>query len=375
MPCLERQQAALYDPRYHRPSLAKMLTLEAEAELWDPARDGRETAELAAAVAMALPADPCGKAHRTAALAHWHLGRALLRASQVRLAEHAFQCMFAWIPDAAPREERALACVGLAQVHSDLSNLDAATGLFLTAAHTFSRLGAADSTAACMAELGLLLLESGHLVNAGLPLRTAVGVLDRALAPSLAVRAWLALAEIAALRGDLSVAHRNLARARALYPLAPCLSEVVERRRSEARIALASGNEAEAEPLLDQVRRALLAHGSLAEAAGATHDHVLLRIDGRGCDAVDGLTAALAKAFPGAGEVWAAEIASLARLAAEQPEQASNAHFRFRQRLRQVAFPFRGRTPLFVPSRLLADRLLRRRGELEDPLGGGTVGP
>jgi hypothetical protein len=371
LPCLERQEAALYEPRYHRPTLAQMLTLEAEAELWDPARDGRETAELAAAVALALPRQPHGKAHQTAALAHWHLGRALLRARQPRLAEQAFQCMFAWIPDRAPSDERALACAGLAQVHSDLTNLDAATGLFLSAAHTYSQLGAAGSTAACMAQLGILLLDSGDVLNAAYPLRTAVRLLDEALAPSLAARAWLALAEIAALLGEVARADGNRERARRLAPLAPSLSEAVERRRLEARIALASGRDAEAETLLDQVRQELLAHGSLAEAAGVSHELVVLRLAGRSSDPIKDLTAALSKAFPGAGERWAGEIADLARLARERPDMVGEGHRRFRERLRREPLSSHGRAPLLVPSRVLADRLLRRRGELEDPIGSG----
>jgi hypothetical protein len=380
LPPREREDAALHDPRYRRPTLAQLLALRAESELFEPAGDPRATAELGAAIASALPRDPAGKARRLAALAHWLLGKALLKAAQWRPAESSFRCMFAFIPGRGPAEETALACAGLAQVCADTGDVDAAVAQFLQAAWVFSKLGAAAPAAGCQAELGLLLLDSGDLVNAGTSLRAAAELLDPAFAPSLAARLRLALAEVAAALGDRAAAGEELRRARALYRLAPAAAEGVERRRREARIAAASGDVAAADALLEPVRRELLARGSLDEAARSTFEHVLLRIEERRLGEVGELTGQLAAAFPGAGEGerWAEEMAGLARVAGTNPDGVYRAccelGLRLRLRLRQATPPDScqaGRPPLVTPLRLLADRLLRRRGELEDPIGAG----
>jgi tetratricopeptide (TPR) repeat protein len=312
------------------------------------------------------------KARRTAALGYWLLGRALLRKARWRQAEQAFHCIFALLPDRAASEERGLALDGLAQLHGDLGEMDAATAFFLEASHVFSRLDAARPAAACQAELGLLLLESGDLLAAAHGLRTALLLLgsDDALAPSLAARMWLGLAEIEAVAGDAGLARSHLDRARALYELAPSPTEEIERGWREARIACAAEQDAEAEALFDRVRRELLARGSLAEAAHATWDQVLLRIEGGRWEAIAELAAALGESFGAAGEPWAREMAELARLAAGGGAQSFyRACHDFRRRLRQSWPADSGRPRLLTPTRALADRLLRHRGEHEDPLG------
>ena len=368
MPALERIDAALHEPRFHRDTLARLLALEAESALDDPARNPCPVAELAAAIASCLPRDAQGKARRAAAWAYWLLGKALLGASQWRLAEGAFEGMCAFIPRGERSEEEALACAGLAQVREDTGNVDAAAALYLRAAWLFAKLGSAAPAAASQAQLGLLLHESGDLVNATLPLRGALGLLDPAFAPSLAARLWLALAQIQAMLGDTAAAE-SLRRAQALYPLAPSPEEAIARRWHEAKIALAAGEDAVAEARLDRVRRALLARGSLLEAARSTFEQLLLTIDGQRFDAARELVAALAAAAPGGGEPWAGAMADLVRLAADQPGASYQAGLDLKRRLRHAPPIGADRAPLLRSSRHLADRLLRQQGELEAPVG------
>jgi len=375
LPRVERQAVALHHRRFRRSTLAKLLLLRAESELFDPGVDPLPTAELAAAVASAVSQDAGGESWQAAALACWLLGKAQLAAREWQLAEESFRGMSAVVPDSGPSEERALAAVGRAQLAADRRDVDGATEQFLVAAYGFALLGSAQSTAACQAELGLFLLDAGDLISARLSLGAAIALLDAAAAPSVAARLHLALGEVAMALNEQARGSEELARAQALYPLAPdgaAGPEALERRWREGRIAAAACDGARAAALLDEVRRELLARGSLAEAARCTFDQVLLRIDAGDSRDVGDLTGALAQAFPGQGEGWAEEMARVARLAADQPEAVYAPCWELRRRLRQEVFPEPGRPPLLRAARLLTDRVLRRRGELEEPIGAGV---
>jgi len=375
VPPMERQAVALHDPRFRRPTLSKLLLLRAESELFDPAVDPLPAAQLAAAVASAVSQAAGGESWQAAALAHWLLGKAQLGAREWQLAEQSFLRMSAVVPDSGPSEESALAAVGRAQLAADRRDVDRATGAFLEAAYGFALLGSVQSTAACQAELGLFLLDAGDLINARLSLGLAIGFLDAAAAPSLAARLHLALAEVATALNERARASEELARAQALYPLAPDAAsgpEALERRWREGRIAAAACDGVRAAALLDEVRRELLVRGSLPEAARCTFDGVLLRIDAGDSSDVGDLTGALAEAFPGQGEGWAEEMARVARLAADQPESVYAPCWELRRRLREEVLPEPGRPPLLRAARLLTDRVLRRRGELEDAIGAGV---
>lgn len=375
LPRMERQAVALHDPRFRRPTLAKLLLLRAESEIFDPGVDPLPTAELAAAVASAVFQDTGGEFWQAAALAHWLLGKAQLAAREWQLAERSFRSMSAVLPDSVPSEERALVAVGRAQLAADRRDFDGATEKFLEAAYGFALLGSAQSTAACQAELGLYLLDTGDLIHARLSLGVAIAFLDAAAAPSLAARLHLALAEVAAALNEQAGAGEEFARAQALYLLAPdgaAGPEALERRWREGRIAAAACDAAGAAALLGEVRRELLVRGSLPEAARCTFDQVLLRIDAGNSRDVGDLTGALAQAFPGQGETWAEEMARVARLAAAQPEAAYAPCWELRRRLRQEVFAEPRRPLLLRAARLLTDRVLRRRGEFEDPIGAGV---
>ena len=369
LPARERDEAARHEPRYRRPSLVKLLALRAEGELFDPAADARPVAALGAALAGAQARDSQGLAWPVAAVAHWLLGKALLKAAQWRLADDSFRAMAGFFPAHGRSEEAALASVGRAQLAADTNDLDAAVGHFLQASSLFARIGAAGPAAACQAELGLLLVETGDLSSAATAICLALELLDPAFAPSLAARLRLGLAEVTATMGDLGEASEQLHRAAALYPLAPSPTEAVARRWAEARVAAAAGERGQAEVLLAPVRRELLDRGSVAEAARVTFEQVLLRIEGKRYSAVPELTRPLALAFPGAGGRFAAGFEELARLAAERPEALHAGCVQWKKRLRRAAVPGAGRPALLAPTRLLTDRLLRRHAESEDPLG------
>jgi hypothetical protein len=372
MPALERLAAAGAERRFHRQSLVRLLALAAEAGLDDPAGDPRPVAELGAAIAAALPRDVQGKARQAAAWAWWLFGKALLRESQLRLARGAFEAMQAFIPrHLEPSEEAALSAIGLAQVWEDSGEVVAAEAQFLLAAYVYSQLDSDTGSAGCFAQLGLLLHESGRIEYAVPPLRTALELLDPEFAPSLAARLWLALAEIETTLDDGGAAAESLHQARALYRLAPSAAEDVDRTWREARIALAAGAAARAEALLDRVRRELLARGSVAEAARCTYEQLLVQVETRRFAAAGELTAALGGAFPGAAGEAIEWMTALARLAAADP--AGQGFYEWSLDLRQhLRRPLRGspeRPPLLRSTRALADRLLRHRGEREDPLG------
>jgi tetratricopeptide (TPR) repeat protein len=370
MPALERIEAALDDVRFHRPTLARMLALRAETTLGEPACDPRPVAELGAAIAGTLARDSGGKAQRAAAWAYWLLGKALLRASQWRLADDAFQTISAFIPRGSlASEAEAFACLGFAQLHEDLGHEQQAGALFLRAAYLHAKRGDGPREAACQAQLGLLLHRSGDLESAARPLRAALRLFDAAFAPSLAARLRLVLAAIETVLGRAEAAAEELRQARALYSLAPSLSEEIARRWSEARIAVARDANDEAEVLFERLRRDLLERGSLAEAAQCSCEQLLLLTESRRFDAAAQLAVDLARAFPPAGEPWARELAALARLAVEQPAACYPASYELRRRLRRPEIAHSGRPALLVPARVLADRMFCGCGELEDPIG------
>jgi hypothetical protein len=235
---LARIEAAIHDPRYHRYSLVQLLAIQAEAALDDPAGDPRPVAELGAALAAAVPRDGQGKVRRAAAWAWWLLGKALLAASQLRLAAKVFEGMYPFLPR-EPSEEAALCAVGLAQVWEDSGNVEVAAAQYLLAAYRYTQLEETLPAAACQAQLGFLRYDNGDLEGAAPPLRTALALLDPAFAPSLAARIGLALAEIETTLDDAAAAATSLDLARRLYRLAPSFTEGIERTWREARIAAA----------------------------------------------------------------------------------------------------------------------------------------
>jgi len=79
----------------------------------------------------------------------------------------------------------------------------------------------------------------------------------------------LTLAGIETVLGCADASWEELLQARVLYLLAPSLAGEIERSWSEARIAVAEGENDTAEALFERVRRELLDCGSLAKRRGA----------------------------------------------------------------------------------------------------------
>jgi hypothetical protein len=93
------------------------------------------------------------------------------------------------------------------------------------------------------------------------------------------------------------------------------------------------------------------------------------KLSKRSCGLTAHCEAALAGAFPGPGEALAEEMAALARLATDEPNAFYKPSLKFGWRLRRQPLGCLDQPRLLTPTRQLADRLLRRRGELEDPIG------
>lgn len=366
---------AACSPRYHRISLARLLLLQAEADVLAPAGEPLVKAALAQVILDRLAERGEKRVRPHVAMAWWLLGKSLLRSGRTRMARAAFVAAAERVPDRRS-EEAALVAVGLAQLHEDMPRVaaDTVTALWLRAVRDVLRLDTAAPVAACQSQLGLWLLTTGDRENAATALTLALRSLDSGFAPSLAARVRLALAEAHAGLGDTCATQEHLAAARALYALAPSPAEAVARTWAEAHIAAAGERCAEAEALFDNARHALLAHGSLAEAAGITWDQSMLCLaTGRAAE-VDDLTFALATAFPRCGPRWSLALSETARRIAAQPEDPHRLHREMRHLLRHRVRSARHRPPLLLPARLLADRLLRRRGEHEDPIGAAPDG-
>jgi tetratricopeptide (TPR) repeat protein len=385
LPRSQRLTSVEREPVYRRESLARLFAMRCEASLHLGACDA-PAAELAVAVAVALDIVPGGSVERAAALAFWLLGKTSLAARRWQEAENAFEMMHSFVP-AGVSEERALALCGLAQLRSDQGAWDDAIMLFGWAALLFARMQALESAAACRAQQADLLVALGAPDKARDSLEQALQDLDCATAPSLAARLLLALGGCEAAGGRLEAARTALRQARGLYDLPAAPGEEVQRAWLEGRVAAAAGETGVADRLLDGVRRQLLTGGSLQEAARVTLDQVLLRLRDTSGDAGDSgdsgdsgdagragdaagpsavLVAELAAAFPLATEHFAASLAELAAIpAAERARAAGELH----QRLWQTAPEEQARPPHLTPLRALADRLLRRIDEHQDPLG------
>ena len=379
LPRCERQRSIESDRRYHRLSLATLFALAAEQTLLDDSTaDAEPEAELAAGVVLQLPGDADGKVRRSAVLAHWLLGKARLRCGSWQAAAQAFETIYAYIPDHAPSRERGLCAYGHAQLYADMRKDEAAIGMGTLAARQFSLLGAVEQAAACHAQVGLLLQETGVPELAAAELMRALRVmgLEPGAAPSLTARLLLALACVEATLGHTGAARQRLRSARRLYELADSPAERVERDWREAQAEAAAGRLAEADRRLDRVRRRLLEGGSPAEAAQATLDHALVRLDAGRVETVKELAAALAAACPGGGEAHAQEIAELAWVSGADRGDRRRAGLELRRRLRQTV-PLRPglRPALIVPWRMLTDRLLRGHAEGADASGAprGTI--
>jgi hypothetical protein len=372
LPPPERLHLARRDARFHRPSLLTLLNLRAESALFQQTQGAtaEAAAELAATLAAALPPGAGDRTRQAAALAHWLLGKARLQRRDITGARRAFSQIAAYFADPdRPSEELALAAAGAAQVDQQSGHPEGAVLHFQRAAYLFAQNHAQAPAAGCLAETGFLLLAAGDWTPARRNLQRAWHLLDPALAPSMAARVALACAEC-----EIQLAEGPgtgwLDRARSLYALPASPHEHLTRAWAEARVAAAAGRRPEADRLFDAVRHCLFAAGSLQEALNVSCDQVIAAADPpRGADAA-ALAVALRAAFPGAGDAWAAGLVAIGAIAARKGTAA--AHLAANDlcgRLRTGAAVAPDRRDLLTPTAALTDRLLRHRGELEDPVG------
>jgi hypothetical protein len=372
MPRVDRLQAARQEARFHRRTLLTLFNLEAESALLQPrGRDvGEEEAEAATVLAARLPRDPRGRVGRAGALAHWLLGKARLHRGDLAGAVQSFVEIVAFLDDPEePCEEKALAAAGWAQVDQQVGAWDEAVAHFQQAAFAFAHAGATLPTAACLAEIGFILLTTNDLLLARRNLERAWKLLDSALAPTVAARIALSCAEIEVrLAGDAESLW--LQRAHSLYPLPAQPFEELARAWTEGRIATAAGRYGEAELLLQSVRPQLLAQGSLSEAVRISCDHLTLRLEAAQPLQVDALADALDKAFPhNDGAPWAGALLDLAKTAAARGRDAYYTAVQLLVERLSALAPVAGRPDLLPSLRVLTDRLLRHHGEFEDPIG------
>jgi hypothetical protein len=178
-----------------------LLRVEADAEA-NPGQ-GLEAAELAAIVAECVAPGRGAAGRSQGALAHWLLGKGRLLWGDCAGARRAFSEVFAFVTPGEVTEEIGLAIAGWAQVAQDSAEREEAIAVFLQAARFFSDLaGGRLPAAACLAEAGLMLFDSGDLLLARHNLWRAWDRLEPAFAPSLAVRIALICAECEARLGE-----------------------------------------------------------------------------------------------------------------------------------------------------------------------------
>jgi hypothetical protein len=370
------------DPAFRRDSLALLLALAAEERLEAPPPAAEEYAELALAVALALPPGGAANARGLESLASWLLGKAQLRAGNLGAAEWSLRRAARRAAAGASLRKQALAVAGLAQLRWQQRLPEQALALFATAGRLYTDLGDLAGVAACRGLSGFLLLGAGDPQRARLELRAAHHVLGRSLAPSLAVLVCLALADGETAAGatagpDLLALADEAARA--------CMAPVLGLGRWWGAVLVRGAAakhppEAAGEP---PRRRALTAADPAdpadpadlrdpadpAQAARLTLDQAMAAIAAGASASVAGLTAQLAAAGSPEAARWAAEIAALAGLAAAQPDAYPPAARQLALRLAAAGIASLGARGLPWGLCDLADRLLRHVGENDHAIG------
>jgi hypothetical protein len=372
----ERLTRIANEERFRRPGLAALLAIRAEAALLRPGSDaeGGQVALLGLAIAGELGYRGGTKERRAAALAGWLSSSHLLEDStQLSPAAQTLYLALHFAAEEEPTEELALVLSGLAHLNEGAGLFDEAVVEYRRASVTFRQVGGdASPQAACLAEAGFLLLDMEALVLARRTLQEAFRRLDPALSPSLAVRLANACAEAHARaeKPAMSDAWRQRAERLAQLPAAPL--EEVRRQWSEGRIAAAMGRHDLARARLDAVSEELLARGSLTEAVRCVFDQLVARRSAARELPDQELLGALIAAFGPPAAPWAAALAQLAARSCEDVAALHQAGVELLLRLRRERPRVPDRPDLLIPDRLLCNRLLRHRGEHEDPLGAAS---
>ncbi|HVT15166.1 MAG TPA: hypothetical protein VHQ90_03155 [Thermoanaerobaculia bacterium] len=322
LPPAQRLRAVQQEAELHQPIVAELLREAAEEALGDPLRC-EDLAHLALLVAKALPAHPPGTAERSRLRAFCLVGEARRRRGDRTGAEEAFR-QAALTDGPLYGDERGALCAGLAKLRWDEGRLDEAAALLARAADVFGGNRQWHDQAVCRAWLGGLLLEACEPERAVAPLSLAWGRADVALPPALAQRATLGLAYCEAALGRHERASDLLAAARDCQDGGMGAGEELASTWWRARIAARAGSLAAAEDALAAVLGRLLAQGSLREAATASLDLALVRVQACRPRANADLGHQLFHAFGGEAARLAVGFEMLAQLPAEEFELAAD---------------------------------------------------
>jgi hypothetical protein len=207
--------------------------------------------------------------------------------------------------------DRAFYCRTAALLRWEQARPDEASALLQSAARLWSKAGGCEEAADAAALHGLLLVEQGALDSA-LPLlyRGWMGM-DREVRPQIAQRVGLALAACLVEADETDRAQSLLEETWRLYSGSTPAEEMLRVYWAEARVLAGLGKGEEARHLLASVVERLLEEGSVAEAALAGLDLVLVLAELNRLAEVAELEARLAAALP-AGSAAAAALPLLA---------------------------------------------------------------
>jgi len=357
----ERLGMIAAEAAYSHAPLARLLALRAAGRLDAPPPEAEDCAELALAVAIALPRAPLENRHLRC-LCHWLLGKAQLRAGRLAAAEASFAAIGADREGAGSVGERALGDAGMGQLRWQQRRLPEAWVLLSAAARAFADVNDEAAAGACLSLAGFVLLASDELMMARLALRAAHRCLGRLQAPSLSVLVCLGLAHCdAVLAGPAAEDFFQIASeaARASKARTPRLGNWWS-------AVLGLGGEV-TDGQLEAARKDALDRGEAAAAARLTLEQALRRIAaGEGASAAC-LSAPLAMLGP-EGKSWSQEITALAPIAGARPEDSLCAAQELGLRLAIPAVPRLGAEGLPWPVCALADRLLLQRIEVGMPI-------
>ncbi|HEX6901410.1 MAG TPA: hypothetical protein VF789_16915 [Thermoanaerobaculia bacterium] len=241
--------------------LGLLLELSHASQPANPAR-ARALAETAVTLAVTL-------GDRTLDAAGFLPRAFCLGANACRL-QHDLPGAEARLAKAAPflekAEERAFYCRTAGLVRWEEGRSVEAEALLERAARTFQAEGAPEEADVCLALLGLLAFEENQVAQALPRLHKAWRGLDRESRPQLALTTGMSFAAALALAQQPGKARQVRDEAWSLYSAITNPRDMVRIYGLEGRLLGYLGDSAEAEELLDSVRRKLLAEPSVAEA-------------------------------------------------------------------------------------------------------------
>jgi tetratricopeptide (TPR) repeat protein len=279
----EKRSRALKKRQFREPALVELLLEKSrEAQPEDP-----EEADTLAMMAAVLALQLCTPEENSALMAVF-LGRANCLAGNARRlmgneaeAELAFENTVSFLARSAGSCDRAFFCRSLALLRWEQGRIDEAASLLHHAGRIFAENGAVHEEGTSFSLLGLLYIEEGDPRRAVPLLRKARLEAQPERRPWLAVRARLGLAYGLGRLGHLGRARWMLREAWELFCHLGDLDERIRAHWLEGRVCSLLGPEEEAEALLDGVRVKFLEDRLLPEAALASLDLALHRVESR----------------------------------------------------------------------------------------------